>query len=438
MGGIISSVEPGSIAEDLGWQPGDELVSINGRELRDIIDYRFYCCDEQIRVVLRRGKQCYEYEIEKDIDLDLGVEFADPLFDGLRTCGASCLFCFVDQLPKGLRKSLYIKDDDYRLSFLEGTFTTLANITDEDIARIVEQRLSPLYVSIHTTDHSLREKMLGRTCPDIRKQLAELATGRISVHAQIVLCRSINDGSHLQKTVSDLADLFPTVASVAIVPAAITARCKSKNLIQPIDKRYSEEILNTVDTWQKEFRKRLGTRLIWAADEFYLSAGRNVPGRAVYEGFPQISNGVGLVRLFQDSTVHATRALKHLADNGWRWRRSYSVVTGTLAAPLLQCWATKAADYGLRLLVHPIRNTLFGDSVTVAGLVTGQDTIEQLSTQKLGDSIILPNVALRESRFIDDVTVSELEGALEVEVLCVEPLPHLVVKKLVQCERGRL
>ncbi|MGQ9456360.1 MAG: DUF512 domain-containing protein [Armatimonadota bacterium] len=436
MGGIISSIEPGSIAEDLGWEPGDELVSINGHELRDIIDYQFYCSDEHVQVVLKRGNSTLEYEIEKDIDLDLGVEFAELLFDGIRICGAHCVFCFVDQLPKGLRKSLYLKDDDYRLSFLDGNFTTLVNVTERDLNRIVEQRLSPFYVSIHCTDHALRERILGRSCPDIIGQLRKLAAGRISVHAQIVLCRGINDGLHLEKTVRDLSNLFPTIASIAIVPAAITSRSKNKDLIKPIDASYSARLLDEISQWQRTFLKTLGTRLIWAADEFYLSAGRSVPGRQTYEQFPQISNGVGLVRLFEDSLRHAVRKLYHLTKNGMRWHLRYSVITGVLAAPLLQTWSKWAMDCGLEILVYPIRNTLFGESVTVAGLISGRDVIEQLQHKELGDYLLIPDVALRDGIFLDDVTLAEVENRLGVSVLCVEPLPHLVAKRLVEHAKG--
>ncbi|MDH7601959.1 MAG: DUF512 domain-containing protein [Armatimonadota bacterium] len=436
MGGIVSSIEPGSIAESLGWLPGDEIISINGRKLRDVIDYEFYSTESRLHVVIRRGGQIQEYDVRKGPYAPLGVEFEDPLFDGIRTCGAHCLFCFVDQLPKGLRKSLYLKDDDYRLSFLDGNFTTLANATEEDISRIIEQKLSPLYVSVHATDHALRQSILGRPCPDILEQLRILAAGKITVHAQIVLCRGINDEIHLEKTVRDLASLFPAVSSIAIVPAAVTPRCKNMDLIGSIDREYSERLLDTIALWQREFLTSLGTRLVWAADEFFMSAGRAVPGRSTYEGFPQISNGVGLVRLFKDSAVHAERKLQHLAERGWRWNFRCSVVTGTLAAPLVEHWSDAAGRLGLNIKVHPIRNTLFGESVTVAGLVPGRDVIEQLPKDELGDLIVLPNVALRDDVFLDDVTLADIEAEFRVKTLCVEPLPHLMIKELIKHVRG--
>ena len=218
MGGIVSSIEPGSIADDLGWAVGDEIVSINDHALHDIIDYRFYTADEFINVLVRRGEQRATFEIEKDYEMALGVSFKDVLFDGVRTCGAHCVFCFVEQLPKGLRESLYLKDDDYRLSFLHGNYVTLANVTDDDLQRIVEQRLSPLYISVHTTQPELRQRMIGRDAPDILQQIDKLAQRNISLHTQIVLCRGINDGKHLQRTIEDLGARYPTVESIAVVP----------------------------------------------------------------------------------------------------------------------------------------------------------------------------------------------------------------------------
>ncbi|MGB9619150.1 MAG: DUF512 domain-containing protein, partial [Armatimonadota bacterium] len=348
MAGIIAAIEPGSIAEELGWHIGDEIISINGRLLRDVIDYRFYCSDQHLRVVLRRRharhllrasvhepgsravdpgeslfvrsafgrgekKSSYElleYDIEKDIDTSLGVEFSDILFDGVRTCAARCIFCFVDQLPKGLRKPLYLKDDDYRLSFLDGNFITLTNVNEEDIDRIIEQRLSPLYISVHATDRRVRERLMGKRCPDILEQIDALSAGRITLHTQIVLCRGINDGWHLDQTINDLAGRYPTVASIAIVPAGVTRHRRSKFPLQGIDVEYSRQILNTIRQHQQQFLVKKGTRLVWAADEFYLSAGRPVPARPAYEGFPQLSNGVGLVRLFKDSGAYSLRRLR--------------------------------------------------------------------------------------------------------------------------------
>lgn len=439
--GVISYVEPSSIAEDFGWRVGDEIVSINGHELHDVIDYRFYSADEFLTVTVRRhppsippcqgGKkggwgELIDYELEKDFDLGLGVEFEDVLFDGVRTCGAHCIFCFVEQLPKGLRKALYLKDDDFRLSFLDGNFITLANLTDEDLDRIIEQRLSPLYVSVHTTEQELREKMLGRECPSILDQIDRLAGGRITLHTQIVLCRGINDGEHLDRTVEDLAARYPTVQSIAIVPAGVTSHRRHPVPIPAIDAAYSAGVLRSVRSRQKQFLVAHGTRLIWPADEFYLNAGQRVPAARTYEGYPQIENGIGLVRQFIDSAAYARRLLKPITNHE---SQITNLVTGRLAAPLLQSWAKTLPDW-LTIRVHPIANRLFGETVTVTGLLAGQDIIEQLKGKDLGGTLVIPSVALRGNTFLDDVTVADVEKALYVRVIVVDPLPHKLVRAI--------
>lgn len=443
MAGIIYKIGPDSIAEELGWQPGDEIVSINGHELADLIDYRFYAADEHLVVIVRRGDQSAEFEIEKDIDTGLGVTFRDALFDGVRTCGAKCIFCFVDQLPKGLRKSLYIKDDDFRLSFLHGNFVTLANVTDDDLHRVVTQRLSPLYVSVHTTDPGLRERMLGREAPSILDQIdtlghSDMPPGKIpggisgiTLHTQIVLCRGVNDGDELDRTVEDLAARYPTVQSIAIVPAGITAHRRNKTRIGSMDAQYSEHILDKGRRWQRRFRADKGTRLIWAADEFYLNSGQRVPKGAVYEGFPQIENGVGLVRKFMDSAYRA----KHLLPlMGVRARRplAVSIVTGRLAAPVLRRWADSVSCENLTIKVHSIANRLFGESVTVVGLISGRDVIDQLRGEDLGDLVVIPSVALRDGAFLDDVTLPDVEKALGTPVVSVAPSPLALIRLLVE------
>ena len=425
-GGIISSIEPGSIAQDLGWEVGDEIISINGNMLRDVIDYRFHSAEEDIKVLLRRGDESAFFEIEKDFGMPLGVSFEEALFDGVRTCGANCIFCFVEQLPKGLRKSLYLKDDDYRLSFLHGNYVTLANAAKDDIQRIVTQRLSPLYISVHTTDPNLRERLLGRDAPNILAQIDSLAAGRIMLHTQIVLCKGINDGSYLDSAISDLAARYPTVASIAIVPVGVTAHRRNKTPIGKIDVQYSTEILDKVRCWQRQFKQEKGTRLVWAADEFYLNAGKSIPRREVYEGFPQFENGVGLVRKFKDSAYRAKRIL----PSDLKQPLTISLVTGQLAGPLLQEWADSIHSEKLKINVFPIENKLFGSSVTVTGLIAGSDIIEQLRDTYLGDVLFIPSVALRDDTFLDDVTLDEVEKSLNCNVKVVGPTPYDLVRTL--------
>jgi putative radical SAM enzyme (TIGR03279 family) len=431
MPGIIDTVEPDSIAEELDWQVGDQIVSINGHALSDLIDYQFYSADEHLVVIVRRGDETAEFEIEKDIDDDLGVAFEDALFDGVRTCGAKCIFCFVDQLPKGLRKSLYLKDDDYRLSFLHSNFVTLANVSDDDLQRIATQRLSPVYVSVHTTNPALREKMLGREAPSILDQIDALSHGNIALHTQIVLCQGINDDDELDRTVEDLAARYPTVRSIAIVPAGVTAHRRHKTPIGSIDAQYSAAILDKVRQWQRRFCAEKGTRLVWAADEFYLNSGQRVPKASVYEGFPQIGNGVGLVRKFTDSAYRAKRLVAVLQEK-LRRPLGISVVTGQLAAPVLSRWADSVKCDNLTIKVYPISNHLFGDTVTVTGLMAGKDVVDQLQGKDLGDLVAVPSVALRDGAFLDDVTLADVEEALGTPVASVAPTPEALLRLVLQ------
>ncbi len=440
MGGIIDTVEPGSIAEQLDWQPGDQIISINGHILSDLIDYRFYCADEHLSVLVRRGDESAEFEVEKDYETDLGVTFRDALFDGVRTCGARCIFCFVEQLPRGLRKSLYLKDDDFRLSFLHGNYVTLANVTEEDLLRIVTQRLSPLYISVHTTNPDLRERMLGREAPAILEQIDELAKGNITLHTQIVLCRGINDGSYLDATVQDLAARYPTVRSIAIVPVGLTAHRRNKTPIGPTDAQYSAEILDKVRRWQRRFLAEKGTRLVWAADEFYLNAGRPVPSARAYEGYPQIENGVGLVRQFRDSAYRTRRRLLPLLQEKPGSERPplrISIVTGQLAARVIRDWAESISSDALQVEVYAIPNRLFGESVTVAGLIPGNDIIEHLEGRDLGDVLIIPAVSLRDGAFLDDVTLDDISRRLGVRVIAVPPTPVGLLRETIRVIKGR-
>lgn len=428
MPGIISRIEPNTIADELGLRPGDEIISINGHTLSDLIDYRFYQADEHLTILVRRGKETAEFEVEKDYDTDLGITFTDALFDGVRTCGAHCIFCFVEQLPKSMRKSLYLKDDDYRLSFLHGNFVTLANVTDDDLRRIVTQRLSPLYISVHTTDPDLRIKMLGRKAPDILSQIDTLAEGHISLHTQIVLCRGVNDGDYLAYAVQDLSERYPAVQSIAIVPAGLSAHRRNKTPIGSIDPEYSREILDMVRGCQRRFLQLYGTRLIWAADEFYLSAGKPVPPATAYEGFPQIENGIGLVRKFRDSAHRAKKILPQSLPRPLK----VSIITGRLAAPLLEEWVNSLNCAGLTVQVFPITNHLFGETITVTGLITGHDIINQLKDQDLGDVLFVPLVALRDDTFLDDVALDDLQIALSVPVRSVSPSPYALAKDILQ------
>ncbi len=427
-GGRVQSVAPGSIAEDAGIEPGDIIVSLNGHELRDIVDYRYYSAEESVDILVRRGQEEAVIEVEKDFDEPIGVEFADELFDGVRECGNRCIFCFVHQLPKGMRRPLYVRDDDYRLSFLHGNFVTLTNVTHEDIARIIEQRLTPIYVSVHATDPTLRTQMV-RTgnAPDVMAQLRTLADAGITLHTQVVVCEGVNDGEQLERTVSDLSGLFPQVASIGIVPVGLTRHRRVGPDIKSVDAPGARQIIELVKRRQKDFGKIHGTRLVWASDELYLSAGVQVPSAVSYEGYPQIENGIGLVRQFMEDRKRTLRRLPERLP----LPLSVTLVTSTLAARILEEFAADLSSVkNLTVRVAPIRNKFFGESVTVAGLITGQDVIEQLKCETLADIVMIPSIMQRDGAFLDDVTLDEAASELQTRVVVAQPRPSGILKAI--------
>lgn len=432
--GKVASVELGGIAEEAGIEPGDLIVSINGHALSDIIDYRYYSAEEFVDILVRRGSEEAVISVEKDIDEPLGIEFEDNLFDGVRECGNRCIFCFVHQLPKGMRRSLYLRDDDFRLSFLVGNFVTLTNVSDADIERIIEQHLSPLYVSVHATDPSLRRNLVRKPdLPNITDQLKRLADGKITLHTQIVICRGVNDGAQLERTVRDLAELYPQVASIGIVPVGLTKHRQVGPDIQSVDPVGAGEIIHAVNGWQKGFLRALGTRLVWASDELYLNAGVKVPSAASYEGYPQIENGIGLVRQFLVDTKRLAGRLPERLPHPL----SATIVTSTLAAPLLEDFsAVLNRVENLEVRVAPIRNEFFGESVTVAGLVTGGDILKQLQTLDLGDLLVIPSTMLRDDTFLDDITIDRVSEELSVPVIGVSPKPSALLTALVDFAAG--
>jgi len=423
----IIAIEPGSPADRAGVRAGDRLVSINGRALRDIIDYRYLAADTPLRLRLEGPGGGATVRVEKDPAEDLGLRFALELFDGMRTCANRCAFCFVHQLPRGLRRSLYLLDDDYRLSFLHGNFVTLTNVGEADLRRIIAQRLSPLYVSVHATDPALRRRLL--RCPDgseILPLLRRLTRGVIEVHAQVVLCPGLNDGAALERTVADLAALRPGIASLAVVPVGLTRHRERLTHLRPVTPAAARALVERIHAWQRQFRAQGGGRFIFAADELYLTAGASVPSARAYEGFPQLENGVGLVRRFLDQLA---RVRVPAQVRG----RSATIVTGALAAPLLQRLADRLTEAGARVQVAPIRNRLLGASVTVAGLLAGRDVIRQLRGRRLGRVVIVPasalrghpegcpsgspeRAALRDGAFLDDTTLDDVSRALRAPV----------------------
>ena len=438
---VITAVRPDSIAAELGIAPGDEVVAINGEPVPDLIAYRYLGADENLQVEIKKADgETWLLDIEKDYGEDLGLEFANPTFDGLRRCTNKCLFCFVDQMPAGLRRALYIKDDDYRYSFLHGNFITLTNLQPADWDYIQRWHISPLYVSVHTTNPELRQKLLGNPrAGAIMDQLQRLAAAGITVHTQIVLCPGLNDGLELARTVEDLGGLFPAVQSIAVVPVGLTSRREKLFPLRRVGPVAAGEIVTRIAAWQANFRQRYGRSLVYGSDELYLLAGLPLPPARYYDDFPQTENGIGITRLFLDEFEGALKENHPVPAQP----RRVAVATGTLAAPLLNGLVQRLtqASPGLEARVVAITNRFFGQEVTVAGLLTGRDLrtgLEEAASwarQEQGE-IILPDVMLKRDTpvFLDDMTPEDLARQLQVTVRVVpttgEGLVHSLFRRI--------
>jgi putative radical SAM enzyme (TIGR03279 family) len=420
---VVELIEPGGIAAGLGLEPGDEILQINGNPVRDFIDFRFFEADEELAVAVRKknGEE-WLLEIEKDMADRLGVDFASGGIDRIIRCHNKCAFCFVDQMPPGMRETLYIKDDDYRLSFLSGNFITLTNLDDRELQRIAGQRLSPLYISVHTTNPQLRERMLGnRRAGRIMEQLRYLAEAGIKMHVQMVLCPGVNDGPELEQTLRDLLSLWPAVSSAAVVPVGITGR---RNGLRPFTSSESDRLLAQVERWQKNCLARIKYPFLFASDEFYLLAGWEIPPTERYVDFPQTENGVGLTRLFldewQEVKANLPRAVTPL--------RKVTMVTGFLGRLVMEpVVAVFNGIEGLHISLKVVPNRFFGEQVTVAGLLTGSDLMRAINPGEAGELLVLPEVMLKKDEpvFLDDVTLPELSEHLGVKVAAVKNFVEL-------------
>ncbi|QPN62188.1 TIGR03279 family radical SAM protein [Synechococcus sp. CBW1004] len=418
---VVTGVEPDSIAEELGFQPGDRLLSLNGIRPRDLIDFQILQGEEELVLEVEDpdGTQ-HTVELEKDADESLGLSFSEALFDGLRQCNNHCAFCFIDQQPPGRRRTLYLKDDDYRLSFLYGSYLTLTNLTAADWQRIEEQRLSPLFVSVHATDPELRSRLLvnprGALLMD---QLRWFAARRLQIHAQVVVCPGLNDGEALTRTLQDLASFaggeWPAVLSTAVVPVGLTRFRPDGDALRPVDRQTARQVIERVEPLQRRFQEELGSRFAWLSDEWYLIAGLPLPPRASYEDLPQQENGVGSIRAFLEELDQATRDLPEAVAQP----RRCSWVVGRLVAEALAPVVERLNRVrGVTLRLHGLPSPYWGQDQVVTGLLTGSDLLAGLEGRDLGDCLLLPRVMLRQGEdvFLDDRTLAELRQALPVPV----------------------
>tara|TARA_Y100000991_G_scaffold113509_1_gene85646 strand:+ start:568 stop:1869 length:1302 start_codon:yes stop_codon:yes gene_type:complete len=412
-------VEPGSIGEELGFQPGDRLVAVNGIRPRDLIDLRMLCGEEDLALEVEDPDgTCHHIELEKDADDGLGLGFTEALFDGLKQCNNHCPFCFIDQQPPGRRSSLYLKDDDYRLSFLYGSYLTLTNLSPADWQRIERQRLSPLFVSVHATDPALRSQLLvNERASQILDQIAWFQAKRLQIHAQVVVCPGLNDGDALVKTLQDLARFgggdWPAVLSVAVVPVGLTRFRPDGDGLVPVTPAMAKRTIELVEPLQQQFSESFGSRWAWLSDEWYLMAGLPLPQRASYEDLPQQENGVGSIRAFLEQLDDATQELPAALDEP----RSLSWVVGSLVGPSLTPVVERLRQVeGLDLRLQSLPSPYWGCEQVVTGLLTGQDLIDGLQGQALGDALLLPAVLLRQGQpvFLDDLSLEVVEQRLGI------------------------
>ena len=425
---VISRVLPGSIGEELELEPGDVLVSINGQPVEDVFDYRYLMNDEVVELLIRKknGEE-WELEVEKDYEDDLGVEFENSLMDDYRSCSNHCIFCFIDQMPPNMRETLYFKDDDSRLSFLQGNYVTLTNMSEYDLDRIIKFHLSPINVSFQTMNPELRCKMLhNRFAGDALKKVDKLYQGGVIMNGQIVLCKGVNDRDELEYSLEKLSEYAPVLQSASVVPVGLSKYRDGLYPLEPFDREDAEYLIEQVERWQKIMMERHGIHFIHASDEWYILAGKKLPEETRYDGYLQLENGVGMMRLLETEVKERLAGLE--GDNR---EFTASVATGKLAAPFIQQYMKLIQEKfpNIKVNVYTIRNDFFGERITVSGLITGADLREQLKDRELGEKILIPCNMLRsgEDVFLDDLTVDDIREALGTELVVVdEPGADLV------------
>jgi putative radical SAM enzyme (TIGR03279 family) len=433
----ISRVLPDSIAEEIGFEPGDAIIAINQTKPRDLIDYRFLCSDEYLELeVIDTAGELHQIEIEKDYDDDLGLEFETALFDGLIQCNNHCPFCFIDQQPPGKRQSLYLKDDDYRLSFLYGSYLTLTNLTEKEWRRIEQMRLPPFFVSVHATEPEIRTRLLKNDRARlIMSQLQWFQERRLQIHAQVVVCPGINDDEHLTRTLLDLASFhqgeIPAVASAAVVPVGLTRFRPAEDELIPVSQQKAIAVIEQVQQLQDKFKQQLGSTFAWLADEWFLIARQDIPPESHYEDYPQIGNGVGSIRLFLKQFQSTAQEMlpKAIAQP-----RRFTWVVGNAVEQAFQPLVAQLNQVeGLEINLVALNSQYWGQEITVTGLLTGQDLLTGLSAKDLGDGVLLPSLMLKhdDTKFLDDLTVADVSNQLAIPIFPVSGVEELINQCLV-------
>ncbi len=428
---VVKEVLPDSIAAEMGIEPGDKLLSINGNEIEDVFDYHYYVNDENVILLIQKpdGEE-WELEIEKDYEEDLGIVFEQGLMDEYRSCRNKCMFCFIDQMPKGMRDTLYFKDDDSRLSFLQGNYITLTNMSDHDIDRILKYHLEPINISFHTTNPELRCRMLhNRFAGEALKKVDRFYEGGIQMNGQIVLCKGINDGEELEKSIRDLSKYLPLLQSVSVVPVGLTKFRDGLYPLEPFTREDAREVIAVIEKWQKVFYEKYGLHFIHAGDEWYIHAGMEMPREERYDGYLQLENGVGMIRLLQNEFAECFEDLE-----GDDRQVEVSMATGFAAYDYIKKMTEKLNTkyQNVKIHLYKIRNDFFGEKITVAGLITGQDLMKQLKGQPLGECLLIPCNMLRngEEVFLDDTTLSKVKETLQVEIDVVKSSGHDLIEAI--------
>lgn len=441
---IIKKVLPGSIAEEMEIEPGDKLLQISGTDIEDIFDYQFLVQDDYIEVLIEKpdGEQ-WLLEVDKDFDEDLGIEFENGLMDDYRSCHNKCIFCFIDQMPKGMRDTLYFKDDDSRLSFLQGNYVTLTNMSDHDIDRIIRYNLSPINISFQTTNPELRCKMLNnRFAGEALKKVDKLFEGGVYMNGQIVLCKGINDGDELERSIADLAKYLPQLESVSVVPVGLSKHREGLYPLEPFTKEDAVKVLDTIHKWQDKLYPEYGLHFIHASDEWYILAEQDLTDADNYDGYIQYENGVGMLRMLMDEVEDAIALAKKQGLVPCAKKRIVSMATGKLAYPYIKKFAEQvmALCEGLTVQVYAITNDFFGEMITVSGLLTGHDICNQLKNQNLGEILYLPENVLRsgENVFLDDLTVTDVQNTLQVPLDIVKSNGYELVSMMLGLDKGVL